>query len=172
MSSSRNTVSFTIDDDDDLEMQELFGFRPASRQTTNNNTNATSRIDSSHSKERDNYDFSIKRMEENIQKCKNETGNFVTDHHREMDEGVKFVKLEEYITDKDIEDMESKLFQQYTENENETDDDLLVMMSGSSSSSSSSIKNVDGNDDDDDCEEERNDSYSFSDSEVEEDISK
>lgn len=127
MSLSNNSGFIVADDDDDLEMQEMFGFRSKSNHISKTASPTTSyNSDMRDScKERDDYNESLNRMEVNLHSDDIKMADFV---HSGADENyVKFVRLEDTTTadDADIEEMEAQFFQKYTDNENEPDPDHL-----------------------------------------------
>ena len=68
MSLSNNSGFIVVDDDDDLEMQEMFGFRSKSNHISKTASPTTSYNNDMRdsSKERDDYNESLNRMEVNL----------------------------------------------------------------------------------------------------------
>jgi hypothetical protein len=150
MSLSNNSGFIVVDDDDDLEMQEMFGFRSKSNHI-NKSSSPTSNENScirDSCKERDDYNASLKRMDENIHLDDLKTADFM--HSGADEDYVKFVRLGDTTADIDIEEMEAQFFQKYTENENEPDPENLVATG-------------EGDADDDDDDDNDNDYFSYSD---------
>ena len=139
MNSSKSGQLPFSDVDDDMELEELFGFR--AKADTNSNRIASTTVETSNnlsiSKGRASFDSWKEKMEADIRKNNNDDDD-VFNRIKITEPAVKLIRLDE-ITEADVDDMEDQLFQKYTENEgvrDDLDDELEVMKSSSSSSSS------------------------------------
>ena len=125
MKPSTNSHPLSLDDDDDVELEEMFGFRAKIESTTTSSisNNAATVIKannniSSGSKGRVTFDSWKENMEEDISRQNNDTdGNqFIN-----IEPVAKIIRLDE-ITDADVDDLEEQLFQKYSEVEDIRDD--------------------------------------------------
>ena len=124
MKPSTNSHPLSLDDDDDVELEEMFGFRAKIESTTTSSisNNAATVIKANNnisgSKLRVTFDSWKENMEEDISRQNNDTdGNqFIN-----IEPAVKIIRLDE-ITDADVDDLEEQLFQKYSEVEDIRDD--------------------------------------------------
>ena len=124
MKQSTNSHTLSLDDDDDVELEELFGFRAKIERTTTSSisNNAATVIKannniSSGSKGRVTFDSWKENMEEDIRQNNDTDGNqFIN-----IEPAAKIIRLDE-ITDADVDDLEEQLFQKYSEVEDIRDD--------------------------------------------------
>jgi len=135
MNSSKSGQLPFSDVDDDMELEELFGFR--AKADTNSNRIASTTVETSNnlsiSKGRASFDSWKEKMEADIRK--NNDDDDVFNRIKITEPAVKLIRLDE-ITEADVDDMEDQLFQKYTENEgvrDDLDDELENMKSSSSS---------------------------------------
>ena len=112
-----------MDDDDDVELEELFGFRAKIERTTTSSisNNAATVIKANNnisgSKLRVTFDSWKENMEEDIRQNNDTDGNqFIN-----IEPAAKIIRLDE-ITDADVDDLEEQLFQKYSEVEDIRDD--------------------------------------------------
>jgi hypothetical protein len=112
-----------LDDDDDVELEELFGFRAKIERTTTSSisNNAATVIKANNnisgSKLRVTFDSWKENMEEDIRQNNDTDGNqFIN-----IEPAAKIIRLDE-ITDADVDDLEEQLFQKYSEVEDIRDD--------------------------------------------------
>ena len=123
MKQSTNSHTLSLDDDDDVELEELFGFRAKIERTTTSSisNNAATVIKANNnisgSKLRVTFDSWKENMEEDIRH------NNDTDENQfiNIEPAVKIVRLDE-ITDADVDDLEEQLFQKYSAVEDIPDD--------------------------------------------------
>ena len=104
----------SVDDDDDMDLQEMFGFRPQKISNVNGDN-------CKFSSELVNSPINV-AVDESIKIRSNDKKNWSGTRTFNDDNGVKFLKLGE-TSDADIEDVEASLFLQYTTNENACDDE-------------------------------------------------
>jgi len=123
MKQSTNSHTLSLDDDDDVELEELFGFRAKIERTTTSSisNNAATVIKANNnisgSKLRVTFDSWKENMEEDIRQNNDTDGNqFIN-----IEPAVKIIRLDE-ITDADVDDLEEQLFQKYSEVEDIRDD--------------------------------------------------
>jgi len=123
MKQSTNSHTLSLDDDDDVELEELFGFRAKIERTTTSSisNNAATVIKANNnisgSKLRVTFDSWKENMEEDIRQNNDTDGNqFIN-----IEPAVKIIRLDE-ITDADVDDLEVQLFQKYSEVEDIRDD--------------------------------------------------
>ena len=124
MKPSTNSHPLSLDDDDDVELEEMFGFRAKIESTTTSSisNNAATVIKANNnisgSKGRVTFESWKENMEEDISRQNNDTdGNqFIN-----IEPAVKIIRLDE-ITDADVDDLEKQLFQKYLEVEDIRDD--------------------------------------------------
>ena len=123
MKQSTNSHTLSLDDDDDVELEELFGFRAKIERTTTSSisNNAATVIKANNnisgSKLRVTFDSWKENMEEDIRQNNDTDGNqFIN-----IEPAVKIIRLDE-ITDADVDDLEEQLFQKYSEVEDIPDD--------------------------------------------------
>jgi hypothetical protein len=131
MNSSQNNQWTVVDDDDDNDLEYLFGFRAKqvhTETTGSNNKNIAATVVedsttlSTSSKGRVNFDSWKEKMDENIRKNNDNDGiKFIEIDKITMEPAVKLIRLDE-ITDAEVDDMEAELFQKYTANEYVRDD--------------------------------------------------
>ena len=112
-----------MDDDDDVELEELFGFRAKIKRTTTSSisNNAATVIKANNnisgSKLRVTFDSWKENMEKDIRQNNDTDGNqFIN-----IEPVAKIIRLDE-ITDADVDDLEEQLFQKYSEVEDIPDD--------------------------------------------------
>ena len=132
MNSSKSSQLPYSDGDDDMELEELFGFKV--KVDTNSKRIAATTVETSNnfsiSEGRASFDTWKEKMEEDIRKNNDDD---VFNCIKITEPAVKLIRLDE-ITDADVDDMEDQLFQKYTENEgvrDDLDDELEVMKSSS-----------------------------------------
>jgi hypothetical protein len=135
MNSSKSGQLPFSDVDDDMELEELFGFR--AKADTSSKRIASATVETSNnlsiSKGRASFDSWKEKMEVDIRKKIDDDDVF--NRIKITEPAVKLIRLDE-ITEADVDDMEDQLFQKYTENEgvrDDSDDELEVMKSSSSS---------------------------------------
>jgi hypothetical protein len=135
MNSSKSGQLPFSDVDDDMELEELFGFR--AKADTSSNRIASATVETSNnlsiSKGRASFDSWKEKMEADIRK--NNDDDDVFNRIKITEPAVKLIRLDE-ITEADVDELEDQLFQKYTENEgvrDDLDDELEVMKSSSSS---------------------------------------
>ena len=123
MKQSTNSHTLSLDDDDDVELEELFGFRAKIESTTTSSisNNAATVIKANNnisgSKLRVTFDSWKENMEEDIRQNNDTDGNqFIN-----IEPAAKIIRLDE-ITDADVDDLEEQLFQKYSEVEDIRDD--------------------------------------------------
>ena len=123
MKQSINSHTLSFDDDDDVELEELFGFRAKIERTTTSSisNNAATVIKANNnisgSKLRVTFDSWKENMEEDIRQNNDTDGNqFIN-----IEPAVKIIRLDE-ITDADVDDLEEQLFQKYSAVEDIPDD--------------------------------------------------
>jgi hypothetical protein len=123
MKQSTNSHTLSLDDDDDVELEELFGFRAKIERTTTSSisNNAATVIKANNnisgSKLRVTFDSWKENMEEDIRQNNDTDGNqFIN-----IEPAAKIIRLDE-ITDADVDDLEEQLFQKYSEVEDIPDD--------------------------------------------------
>ena len=123
MKQSTNSHTLSLDDDDDVELEELFGFRAKIERTTTSSisNNAATVIKANNnisgSKLRVTFDSWKENMEEHIRQNNDTDGNqFIN-----IEPAAKIIRLDE-ITDADVDDLEEQLFQKYSEVEDIRDD--------------------------------------------------
>ena len=123
MKQSTNSHTLSLDDDDDVELEELFGFRAKIERTTTSSisNNAATVIKANNnisgSKLRVTFDSWKENMEEHIRQNNDTDGNqFIN-----IEPAAKIIRLDE-ITDADVDDLEEQLFQKYSEVEDIPDD--------------------------------------------------
>ena len=123
MKQSTNSHTLSLDDDDDVELEELFGFRAKIERTTTSSisNNAATVIKANNnisgSKLRVTFDSWKENMEEDIRQNNDTDGNqFIN-----IEPAVKIVRLDE-ISDANVDDLEEQLFQKYSEVEDIRDD--------------------------------------------------
>ena len=123
MKPSTNSHPLSLDDDDDVELEEMFGFRAKIESTTTSSisNNAATVIKANNnisgSKLRVTFDSWKENMEEDIRQNNDTDGNqFIN-----IEPAVKIIRLDE-ITDADVDDLEEQLFQKYSEVEDIRDD--------------------------------------------------
>jgi hypothetical protein len=116
MKPSTNSHPLLLDDDDDVELEEMFGFRAKIGSTTTisiiNNAATVIKANNniSGSKLRVTFDSWKENMEEDIRQNNDTDGNQFTN----IEPAVKIIRLDE-ITDADVDDLEEQLFQKYSE---------------------------------------------------------
>ena len=118
-----NSHTLSLDDDDDVELEELFGFRAKIERTTTSSisNNAATVIKANNnisgSKLRVTFDSWKENMEEDIRQNNDTDGNqFIN-----IEPAAKIIRLDE-ITDADVDDLEEQLFQKYSAVEDIPDD--------------------------------------------------
>ena len=123
MKQSTNSHTLSLDDDDDVELEELFGFRAKIERTTTSSisNNAATVIKANNnisgSKLRVTFDSWKENMEKDIRQNNDTDGNqFIN-----IEPAAKIIRLDE-ITDADVDDLEEQLFQKYSEVEDIPDD--------------------------------------------------
>jgi hypothetical protein len=123
MKQSTNSHTLSLDDDDDVELEELFGFRAKIERTTTSSisNNAATVIKANNnisgSKLRVTFDSWKENMEEDIRQSNDTDGNqFIN-----IEPAAKIIRLDE-ITDADVDDLEEQLFQKYSAVEDIPDD--------------------------------------------------
>ena len=123
MKQSTNSHTLSLDDDDDVELEELFGFRAKIERTTTSSisNNAATVIKANNnisgSKLRVTFDSWKENMEKDIRQNNDTDGNqFIN-----IEPVAKIIRLDE-ITDADVDDLEEQLFQKYSEVEDIPDD--------------------------------------------------
>ena len=123
MKQSTNSHTLSLDDDDDVELEELFGFRAKIERTTTSSisNNAATVIKANNnisgSKLRVTFDSWKENMEEHIRQNNDTDGNqFIN-----IEPAAKIIRLDE-ITDADVDDLEEQLFQKYSAVEDIPDD--------------------------------------------------
>jgi hypothetical protein len=123
MKQSTNSHTLLLDDDDDVELEELFGFRAKIERTTTSSisNNAATVIKANNnisgSKLRVTFDSWKENMEEDIRQNNDTDGNqFIN-----IEPAAKIIRLDE-ITDADVDDLEEQLFQKYSAVEDIPDD--------------------------------------------------
>jgi hypothetical protein len=123
MKQSTNSHTLSLDDDDDVELEELFGFRAKIERTTTSSisNNAATVIKANNnisgSKLRVTFDSWKENMEEDIRQNNDTDGNqFIN-----IEPAAKIIRLDE-ITDADVDDLEEQLFQKYSAVEDIPDD--------------------------------------------------
>ena len=123
MKQSKNSHTLSLDDDDDVELEELFVFRAKIESTTtssiSNNAATVNKANNniSGSKLRVTFDSWKENMEEDIRQNNDTDGNqFIN-----IEPAAKIIRLDE-ITDADVDDLEEQLFQKYSEVEDIPDD--------------------------------------------------
>lgn len=123
MKPSTNSHTLSLDDDDDVELEELFGFRAKIERTTTSSisNNAATVIKANNnisgSKLRVTFDSWKENMEEDIRQNNDTDGNqFIN-----IEPAAKIIRLDE-ITDADVDDLEEQLFQKYSAVEDIPDD--------------------------------------------------
>jgi hypothetical protein len=149
MKQSTNSHTLSLDDDDDVELEELFGFRAKIERTNTSSisNNAATVIKANNnisgSKLRVTFDSWKENMEKDIRQNNDTDGNqFIN-----IEPVAKIIRLDE-ITDADVDDLEEQLFQKYSEVE-DIPDDMDVELEPKEKSG--------GNNDED--EEEREENY-------------
>ena len=123
MKQSTNSHTLSLDDDDDVELEELFGFRAKIECTTTSSisNNAATVIKANNnisgSKLRVTFDSWKENMEKDIRQNNDTDGNqFIN-----IEPVAKIIRLDE-ITDADVDDLEEQLFQKYSAVEDIPDD--------------------------------------------------
>ena len=123
MKQSINSHTLSLDDDDDVELEELFGFRAKIERTTTSSisNNAATVIKANNNisgrKLRVTFDSWKENIEEDIRQNNGTDGNqFIN-----IEPAAKIIRLDE-ITDADVDDLEEQLFQKYSEVEDIRDD--------------------------------------------------
>ena len=123
MKQSTNSHTLSLDDDDDVELEELFGFRAKIERTTTSSisNNAATVIKANNnisgSKLRVTFDSWKENMEEDIRQNNDTDGNqFIN-----IEPAAKIIRLDE-ITDADVDVLEEQLFQKYSAVEDIPDD--------------------------------------------------
>ena len=116
MKQSTNSHTLSLDDDDDVELEELFGFRAKIERTTTSSisNNAATVIKANNnisgSKLRVTFDSWKENMEKDIRQNNDTDGNqFIN-----IEPVAKIIRLDE-ISDADVDDLEEHLFQKYSE---------------------------------------------------------